>query len=104
MNSTRLNVNQQIGDIKPFSILLNGPSFAIIENDSYLLSHFIFILFFSTSVVGYNLSQLQKAHLIKIIKKSFPGNKRVMAVGSCLNDIEMFSQADFGILIEKEEI
>lgn len=43
-------------DIKSFSIILSGEYFNDILNDSYLLSHFMFLLYFSNSLVAYKLN------------------------------------------------
>ncbi|CAD8169381.1 unnamed protein product [Paramecium pentaurelia] len=84
-------------DIKSFSIILSGEYFNDILSDSYLLSHFMFLLYFSNSLVAYKFNQNQKAKIINIIQTQFIGNKRVLAVGDSFNDIRMFCQANIGV-------
>ena len=43
-------------DIKSFSIVLSGDYFNDILSDSYLLSHFMFLLYFCNSLVAYKFN------------------------------------------------
>lgn len=61
-------------ELKGFNLFLNGDTFDIIYHDRYLFNHFCFILYFSESLVAYNLKSNQKGEIVDIIHKKFPGN------------------------------
>jgi cation transport ATPase len=50
--------------------------------------------------VGYNLRSQQKAQLIDIIHKQFPGHPRALAIGDAYNDMIMFAAADISIQMQ----
>ena len=80
--------------------MLNGETFAVILEDEYLYNHFIFLAYFSHSVVGYNFQSDHKRKLVSIINRKFPGNLKVLAVGDAFNDLEMLSAADFSVQVQ----
>ncbi|CAD8115930.1 unnamed protein product [Paramecium sonneborni] len=84
-------------EVKSFSIILSGEYFNLILQDSYLLSHFQFLLYFCNSLIAYKMDQKQKATIVQIIQTQFIGNKRVLAVGDSYNDNYMFCQSNIGV-------
>ena len=65
--------------------------------DDYLQSHFAFICYFHKSVIAYEMKPSQKAELVKIVKKRFPYNPVIMAVGDGANDVLMMEKAHISI-------
>ncbi|CAD8127655.1 unnamed protein product [Paramecium sonneborni] len=89
--------SQLFAEIKAYSIILSGEQFKIISEDSVLLGHLIFLLYFCNSLIAYKFNAFDKAEIIKIIQTQFQGNKKVLAIGDSFNDIQMFRQANMGI-------
>lgn len=84
-----------------YSVLINGKTIEILSKDEDLLAHFAFISYFSRVLIGYDVSPCHKSLLMDIIKKRFPGNPIIMAIGGGYKDQLMMRKSD--VFIEKNE-
>ena len=78
---------------------LNGKSLDIIMNDSFLLPHFLLIASLVPKMISYNISPVNKANLVNLVKDYFPGKPCILGVGDGLNDALMLQSAHVGIQI-----
>ena len=74
-----------------YFVLLSCKTFKIILENEYLSTHFLFILFLSQGVIGYDFDHQAKKKLIKMLT----GN--VITIGSSWCDIDMFEKSSFAI-------
>ena len=47
-------------------IVVSGPTVELMMKDRYLLEHFMFILEFTKTVIGYDFNSTQKKHIISL--------------------------------------
>lgn len=80
-----------------YSVIINGRTLDIISKDEDLMSHLVFISYFSKALIGYEMNPESKGLLVKMIKKQFPGYPITMAVGDGYDDQLMIQNADVSI-------
>ena len=78
-----------------YCVLLSCKTFNIILENEYLSTHFLFILYLSQGVIGYDFDHKAKKKLIKMLT----GN--VITIGSSWCDIDMFEKSSFAIETKK---
>ena len=76
-----------------YCLALSGKSFNIFLNNDYLLSHLIFLIHWSQSIIGFNFTPKDKGIFVKTIKKSFP-EKYIFGIGSNINCFNMLKEVD----------
>jgi magnesium-transporting ATPase (P-type) len=86
-------------------LIFSGASWNVIRNSHYLLSHFLFICQFAKSIIGYEMSSLNKKEfIVEFIRSNSGGDKTVVAVGDGLNDIGMLQEASVGIQLRSPAV
>jgi len=86
---------------KSFTIIIDSDTFDVLYKDSYLLSKFLFLSYYSHSLVAYNFSAQQKKLLLILIRKKFADKLNVLAIGSSnSSDASLLNQADLAIQLE----
>lgn len=95
-------VNQEeLKSLNDSIIMFSGESWNVIRKSNYLLSHFLFICQFAKSIIGYNLSSLNKREFVTdFMNSNSGGTKNVIAVGDGFNDIGMLQAASVGIQLK----
>lgn len=78
--------NNMMEKLKETILLVSGDSLDIIFQDTYLLSHFLFIAFLSSKIIAFSLDPMQKAILLKQVQKRFYKNPIILAIGDGIND------------------
>ena len=86
---------------KPLCLLLDGKTVSAIVENEYLREHFKFIFEFTKTIVGYDLSPLNKQDIITMFKEIY---RRTLAVGDGYNDILMLETANVGIQVKNPQI
>lgn len=80
-----------------YSVIINGRTLDIISKDEDLMSHLVFIAYFSKALIGYEMNPESKGLLVKMIKNQFPGNPITMGVGVGYDDQLMIQNSDISI-------
>ncbi|KAL4439344.1 hypothetical protein ABPG74_017007 [Tetrahymena malaccensis] len=79
---------------------VNGNSLLQILKDPYLKSHFSFLCMICKSVIGYDFSHEEKAHMTQLIHESFVVKPTVLAIGASWCDSWMMNVADVSLQID----
>jgi phospholipid-translocating ATPase len=83
------------------NIVVSGSTVDYITGNQYLREHFMFILYFANTVVGYDFSTMNKAQLVSMFKSI---DKKTMSIGDGYNDILMLKEADVGIQVASNNV
>lgn len=93
--SSNLPLSNQI------NLVVSGKTVDFINGNKYLREHFMFILNFTKTLVGYDFSPVNKAQLVSLFKSL---DRKTSAIGDGYNDILMLKTADVGIQIASENV
>ena len=84
-----------------FVLLVDGECLETIQVSRYLKEHTKFVFYYAKMVVAYKTSGINKMRIVEMFKKM---DRRVMAVGSCFEDVLMMQRADVGIQVYNERM
>jgi magnesium-transporting ATPase (P-type) len=86
-----------------FCVITNGTTLEFILNDEYLRANFAFMLTYCSNMVAYQVSPLQKAALVCLMKLNLLDFPKILAIGDGYNDIMMMQAADVSIELTEED-
>jgi len=99
-SSKSLIEKSQVFNMSPkmkYCLIINGKTLEILEKDKDLLSHFVFIAHFSTSLIGYQLSPNDKGFLVSLLREQFPNKPVVMTISQGFSDNLMNKKAHIAV-------
>lgn len=83
-------------------VLISGAALAIILSSEQILDSLVPLLIKSDTIIIFRSSPLQKAQVVKLIRKYDP-KKLTLAIGDGYNDVNMLQTAQVGIGIQGKE-
>ena len=86
-----------------YCVITNGVTLDLILNDEYLRANFAFMLTYCSNLVAYQVSPLQKAALVCLMKLNLVDFPRILAIGDGYNDVMMMQAADVSIELTEEQ-
>ncbi len=86
-----------------YSVVINGTTLDFILKDENLRANFTFILTYCANMVAYQLTSMQKAALVCLMKLNLLDNPKILAIGDGYNDIMMMQAADVSIEVTEPE-
>jgi magnesium-transporting ATPase (P-type) len=93
--SATIRMNSRRDDLK-LTLLMSGAVIDLLDKDDYIKNHLKFILQFTSTLIGYDLTPHNKKIIITMFREV---ERRTMAVGDGLNDIQMLQAANVGVQI-----
>ena len=89
---------------KPFTLVMDGNTMEIVLKNAFLKENFKFILIYTQNLICYQISSECKLNLVRFVKQAAVSNlSQTLAIGSCAEDLRMFSEADVAIEASKSE-
>lgn len=86
------------GDHKAkYNVILNGKTLNTIVKDEDLLRHFVLIAYFARVLIGFEVDDVGKEFLTRLIKEKFPQNPVVLAIGCGFHDLLMMKKSDVAV-------
>jgi magnesium-transporting ATPase (P-type) len=93
--SATIRMNSRRDDLK-ITLLVSGAVIDLLDKDDYVRNHLKFILQFTANLVAYDLTPHNKKMIVTMFKEV---ERRTMAIGDGLNDIQMLQAANVGVQI-----
>ena len=88
--------------LEPFSIIIEAPILCGLFKDEEWTQNFLYIAYYSNTVICCRVSPSQKSQVIKKMK-GFDSNAITLAIGDGGHDVSMIMEANIGIGIHGEE-
>lgn len=101
---TRYYLNEVTRKIKSnsrynFGIIINGQTWNLLQDNSDIMQHFLFVVFYCQGLIGYNFTPQQTAELTIKLKTSYPQEQKILAVGNSYGDLKFQDESDISISV-----
>ena len=101
---TRYYLNEVTRKIKSnsrynFGIIINGQTWNLLQDNSDIMQHFLFVVFYCQDLIGYNFTPQQTAELTIKLKTSYPQEQKILAVGNSYGDLKFQDESDISISV-----
>jgi len=69
-------------------LIINEKAWDVMCENSDIMKHFLFILYYSQGLIAYNFNQERTAELTIKLKESYPRHHTILAIGNSYGDLK----------------